>query len=138
MIHFLISSLNSTASSIDKGLAIFSFIVIWFLSLNGIFIFIIFMFYFLPQSYENNLKAQCFCYKKRRKPCYLSQTAGLHRFLILYKDYNIAAFFTGRGFRVQRYEEKSGKSEKIGENRRKIREIRRKTEKNEELSVNLC
>ena len=67
MIHFLISSLNSKASSIDKGLAIFSFIVIWFLSLIGIFIFIIFMFYFLPQSYENNLKAQCFCYKKTKK-----------------------------------------------------------------------
>ena len=129
MIHFLISSLNSTASSIDKGLAIFSFIVIWFLSLNGIFIFIIFMFYFLPQSYENNLKEQCFCYKKRRKPCYLSQTAGLHRFLILFKDYNTEAFLRAADFRVQRYEEKTRKSEKIREIRRKIREIRRNSEK---------
>ena len=69
---------------------------------------------------------------KRRKPCYLSQTAGLHRFLILYKDYNTAAFFTGSGFRVQRYEEKSGNSEKNGEKRKKsekIRENQRKTEK---------
>lgn len=68
-----------------------------------------------------------------KKPCYLSQTAGLHRFLILFKDYNTAAFFTGSGFRVQRYEEKSGKSEKIREIRRKIREIRRKTKKIREI-----
>ena len=91
------------------------------------------MFYFLPQSYENNLKAQCFCYKKRRKPCYLSQTAGLHRFLILYKDYNIAAFFTGSGFSDAKIRIKIGKfgekSEKSGEIRRKIRENQRKSEK---------
>ena len=39
-------------------------------------------------------------------------------------------------FRVQRYEEKTGKSEKIRENRRKtekIRENRRKSEKNREI-----
>ena len=72
-----------------------------------------------------------------KKPCYLSQTAGLHRFLILYKDYNTAAFFTGSGFSGAKIRRKIGenqrKSEKIGENRRKIREnsekIREKSEK---------
>ena len=100
----------------------------------------------------------CFCYHTR-KPCYLSQTAGLHRFLILYKDYNTAAFFTGSGFsgaKIRRKTEKFGenqrktekirenqrKSEKIGENQRKsdnlrenqrkYREIQRKMEKNGE------
>ena len=134
MIHFLISSLNSTASSIDKGLAIFSFIVIWFLSLNGIFIFIIFMFYFLPQSYENNLKAQCFCYKKRRKPCYLSQTAGLHRFLILFKDYNTAAFFTGSGFSGAKIRRKTGK---IRENQRNSEKNQRNSEKFGEIRIKI-
>ena len=61
-----------------------------------------------------------FTFKKRRKPCYLSQTAGLHRFLILFKDYNTAAFFTGSGFRVQRYEEKTRYVEKFREKRRII------------------
>lgn len=77
--------------------------------------------------------------KKRRKPCYLSQTAGLHRFLILFKDYNTAAFFTGSGFRVQRYEEKSGKSEKnreIQRNSEKFREKRKKSEKFRENRIN--
>ena len=134
MIHFLISSLNSTASSIDKGLAIFSFIVIWFLSLNGIFIFIIFMFYFLPQSYENNLKAQCFCYKKRRKPCYLSQTAGLHRFLILFKDYNTATFFTGSGFSGAKIRRKTGK---IRENQRNSEKNQRNSEKFGEIRIKI-
>ena len=134
MIHFLISSLNSTASSIDKGLAIFSFIVIWFLSLNGIFIFIIFMFYFLPQSYENNLKEQCFCYKKRRKPCYLSQTAGLHRFLILFKDYNTAAFFTGSGFSGAKIRRKTGK---IRENQRNSEKNQRNSEKFGEIRIKI-
>lgn len=76
---------------------------------------------------------------KTRKPCYLSQTAGLHRFLILFKDYNTATFLRAADFRMQRYEEKPGKSEKIREIRRKTEKIRenlRKTEKNEELSVN--
>ena len=43
---FLVRQENALhkASSIDKGLAIFSFIVICFLSLNGIFVFIILMF----------------------------------------------------------------------------------------------
>ena len=68
-----------------------------------------------------------------KKPCYPSRTAGLHRFLILYKDYNIAAFFTGRGFRVQRYEEKQRKSEKIREIRRKIGENQRNSEKNQRI-----
>ena len=68
-----------------------------------------------------------------KKPCYPSRTAGLHRFLILYKDYNIAAFFTGRGFRVQRYEEKTGKSEKIREIRRKIGKFGEKSEKIREI-----
>lgn len=102
------------------------------------------MFLFLPQSYENYMKAQCFCYKKKEeKPCYLSQTAGLHRFLILFKDYNTAAFFQGSGFRVQRYEEKSGNSEKNQGNleknqgkSEKFGENQRKSEKNGELSVN--
>ncbi len=39
-----------------------------------------------------------FTFKKAKKPCYLSQTAGLHRFLILFKDYNTASFFMGSGF----------------------------------------
>ena len=74
-----------------------------------------------------------------RKPCYLSQTAGLHRFLILYKDYNTAAFFTGSGFSGAKIRRKNGifrenqrKSEKIREIQRKsekIRENRRKTDK---------
>ena len=74
-----------------------------------------------------------------KKPCYLSQTAGLHRFLILYKDYNTAAFFTGSGFsgaKIRRKNEKFGenqrKTEKFRENQRKsekIGEKRRKTEK---------
>ena len=61
-----------------------------------------------------------------RKPCYLSQTAGLHRFLILFKDYNTAAFFTGSGFRVQRYEEKTRYVEKFREIQRKSEKIREK------------
>ena len=86
-----------------------------------------------------------FFVNKRRKPCYLSQTAGLHRFLILYKDYNIAAFFTGSGFsgakirrkngifrenqrKTEKFRENQRKSEKIGENSEKIRENQRKTE----------
>ena len=64
-----------------------------------------------------------------KKPCYLSQTAGLHRFLILYKDYNTEAFLRAADFRVQRYEEKTGYSEKNRENQRK-------SEKIGELSVN--
>ena len=85
-----------------------------------------------------------------RNPCYLSQTAGLHRFLILYKDYNTAAFFTGSGFsgakirrKTEKFRENQRKSEKIGEksekiqrksekNQRKYREIQRKMEKNGE------
>ena len=73
-----------------------------------------------------------------RKPCYLSQTAGLHRFLILYKDYNTAAFFTGSGFsgakirrKTEKIRENQRKTEKIGEFKRKsekIREIQRKSE----------
>ena len=79
-----------------------------------------------------------FCYHTR-KPCYLSQTAGLHRFLILYKDYNTAAFFTGSGFSGAKIRRKTGiwrenriKSEKIGENQRKSEkngEFKRKSEK---------
>ena len=75
-----------------------------------------------------------------RKPCYLSQTAGLHRFLILYKDYNTAAFFTGSGFSGAKIRRKIGiwreiqrKTEKVGEKRKKIRENQRKTEKNGEF-----
>ena len=41
-------------------------------------------------------------------------------------------------FRLQRYEEKSGKSEKIGENQRKIGEKRRKSEKNGEKRRIIC
>ena len=81
-----------------------------------------------------------------KKPCYLSQTAGLHRFLILYKDYNTAAFFTGSGFsgakirrkngkfrENQRKTEKNGKNQRKSEkNQRKYREIQRKMEKNGE------
>ena len=83
--------------------------------------------------------------KKERKPCYLSQTAGLHRFLILYKDYNTEALFsrqrifgckdTKKKRDIQRKSEKirenHRKSEKFRENRRnseKIREIQRKSE----------
>ena len=74
--------------------------------------------------------------KKERKPCYLSQTAGLHRFLILYKDYNTAAFFTGSGFSGAKIRRKNGiwrenrrNSEKIRENRRKSEKIGEKSEK---------
>ena len=72
-----------------------------------------------------------FFVNKRRKPCYLSQTAGLHRFLILYKDYNTAAFFTGSGFSGAKIRRKT---EKFGENQRKtekFRENQRKSEKNQ-------
>ena len=71
-----------------------------------------------------------FFVNKRRKPCYLSQTAGLHRFLILYKDYNTAAFFTGSGFSGAKIRRKNGiwrenqrKSEKIRENQRNLEKI---------------
>ena len=77
---------------------------------------------------------------QRKKPCYLSQTAGLHRFLILFKDYNTTAFFTGSGFRVQRYEEKTRYVEKFGEKRRKsenLRENQRKIGKFREKQRNL-
>ena len=84
-----------------------------------------------------------FRYKKRRKPCYLSQTAGLHRFLILYKDYNTAAFFTGSGFsganirkKTEIFREERRKTEKNGENQRKSEkngEKRRNSEKNGEF-----
>lgn len=36
--------------------------------------------------------------KNDKKPCYLSQTAGLHRFLILFKDYNTATLAGQRIF----------------------------------------
>nr|DAT83206.1 MAG TPA: hypothetical protein [Caudoviricetes sp.] len=35
--------------------------------MNGIFIFIISMFWLMVQRYEINLKAQCFRYRKMRK-----------------------------------------------------------------------
>lgn len=73
---------------------------------------------------------------KAKKPCYLSQTAGLHRFLILFKDYNTAAFFTGSGFsdakirrKIGKIREKPRNSEKNQRNSEKIREKRRKIEK---------
>ena len=78
-----------------------------------------------------------------KKPCYLSQTAGLHRFLILYKDYNTAAFFTGSGFsgakirrKIGKFGENQRKSEKNRENQRKsekIGEKQRNSEKNREI-----
>ena len=74
--------------------------------------------------------------KKERKPCYLSQTAGLHRFLILYKDYNTEALFRAADFRVQRYEEKTGKSEKIRENQRKSEKIGENQRKSEKIGEN--
>ena len=90
---------------------------------------------------------------KKRKPCYLSQTAGLHRFLILYKDYNTAAFFTGSGFsgakirrktekfgenqrKTEKFRENQRKSEKIGENQRKSDNLRENQRKSEKLREN--
>ncbi len=73
---------------------------------------------------------------KARKPCYLSQTAGLHRFLILFKDYNTSASFTGIGFSGAKIRRKN---EICRENQRKsekIRENQRKTEKNREKRRN--
>ena len=82
-----------------------------------------------------NGRPPCFCYHTR-KPCYLSQTAGLHRFLILYKDYNTAAFFTGSGFsgakirrKTEKFRENQRKSEKNRENQRKSEKIGEKSEK---------
>ena len=73
-----------------------------------------------------------------RKPCYLSQTAGLHRFFNTFiKIITPPPFLRAADFRVQRYEEKTGYGEKIRENQRKsdnLRENRRKTEKNQRKS----
>ena len=83
-----------------------------------------------------DIVAALFLLPHTRKPCYLSQTAGLHRFLILYKDYNTAAFFTGSGFsgaKIRRKTEKFGenqrKTEKFRENQRKSEKIGEKSEK---------
>ena len=73
--------------------------------------------------------------KKRRKPCYLSQTAGLHRFLILLKIITPPPFLRAADFwckDTKKNGENQRNSEKIRENQRnseKIRENQRKSEK---------
>ena len=69
-----------------------------------------------------------------RKPCYLSQTAGLHRFLILFKDYNTEAFFTGIGFSGAKIRRKN---EICREIRRKTENLSEKLRKTENLGENL-
>ena len=76
--------------------------------------------------------------KKRRKPCYLSQTAGLHRFFNTFiKIITPPPFLRAADFRVQRYEEKPGNSEKIMEIRRKSEKFREKSEKNGEIRIKI-
>ena len=64
-----------------------------------------------------------------KKPCYLSQTAGLHRFLILLKIITPPPFLRAADFRVQRYEEKRRKSENLRENQRNLEKIGEKPRK---------
>ena len=71
---------------------------------------------------------------KTRKPCYLSQTAGLHRFLILFKDYNTATFFTGSGFSGAKIRRKTGK---IRENQRNSEKNQRNSEKFGEIRIKI-
>ena len=62
-----------------------------------------------------------------KKPCYLSQTAGLHRFLILYKDYNTAALLYGQRIfgckDTKKKRDMERKSEKFRENHIKSEKI---------------
>lgn len=86
------------------------------------------MFYFLPQSYENNLKAQCFCYKKNDKsPAIHRGRQGCIVFLYFYKDYNTAAFFTGSGISTAKIRRKTEICREIQRKTEKFRENRRKT-----------
>lgn len=92
------------------------------------------MFYFLPQSYENNLKAQYFCYKKTIKALLsIADGRAASFFNTFIKIITPPPFLRAAEFRLQRYEEKPRYVEKFREkprNSEKIGEIQRKSEKN--------
>lgn len=85
----------------------------------------------MPQRYENNLRAQCFCYKKTKKALLsISDGRAASFFNTFIKIITPPPFLRAAEFRLQRYEEKTRYVEIFRENQRKsekFRENQRKT-----------